>query len=261
MGQHSGVAILASAPPFRLFGPAHLAGLGLTALAAALLSVWLRRNTGRPSGAAWQRVTCLALALVVVGSWLAQEILMIVQGEWSARKSLPLQLCDAALWLCFGVLLAQARRPRPTAPVRPDGWLQRAYELAWFWSMGGSSMAILTPDVATDFPSFFCIRFFLTHAGNVVSAVALTIGLGMRPQPGAVWRAFVAMVVLGLAVLVADWLLGANYMYLLAAPEQPTLYNYLLPWPWVLPQMAGLGLVVFAGLYAPFWRGHRRARR
>ena len=86
--------------------------------------------------------------------------------------------------------MAPATRPAcwavPAAPaflpLRPV-W-QQLYELAYFWGLGGTVQAVLTPDLDTRFPSFDFFRYFIAHGGIVVSVLAMTIGLRLRPQPG-----------------------------------------------------------------------------
>jgi uncharacterized membrane protein YwaF len=55
-----------------------------------------------------------------------------------------------------------------------------------------------------------------------------------------------------------DALTGANYMFLRAPPGEWTLLRVLGPWPWYLAGAAGVALVLFTALDAPFWSGRRR---
>jgi uncharacterized membrane protein YwaF len=55
-----------------------------------------------------------------------------------------------------------------------------------------------------------------------------------------------------------DALTGANYMFLRAPPGEWTLLRVLGPWPWYLASAAGVALVLFTALDAPFWAGRRR---
>src|ERR1700687_4832787 len=69
-------------------------------------------------------------------------------------------------------------------------WRHRlAYELAYFWGLSGTLQALVTPDLAEDFPSLHFITFQILHAGVVVAVLYLTLGLGMRSGPGSILRA------------------------------------------------------------------------
>jgi uncharacterized membrane protein YwaF len=49
-----------------------------------------------------------------------------------------------------------------------------------------------------------------------------------------------------------DAWLGTNYGFLRAKPVQPTLLNYLSPWPYYLPELVFVGIVFMIVCYAPF---------
>ena len=57
---------------------------------------------------------------------------------------LPMHLCD---WATITVVLALCFR-----------W-QWSYELAYFWSLGGTLQALLTPDIVADFPTIWFLVF------------------------------------------------------------------------------------------------------
>ena len=247
---------------FLLFGPAHLCALATVGLIAAALCVTLRHATASPDGAGRSRFICGALAVVLIASVGADQVVLAARGEWSVQHSLPLHLCDIAVILCAVALVELARRPQQvTVGQSPRAYLQTVYELTYFWGLGGTTQALLTPDIEEGFPSFVWVQFFAAHGGIVVSILAMTIGLRMRPRPGSAARTWLVTAALAPPVMLIDWLLGANYMFLCGPPEQPTLYDYLGPWPWTLLSLAGLGAVLMWLCYLPFWVLDRRRRR
>ena len=244
---------------FPLFGPSHIVAIVATGVAAAGLSVLLRRTANRPWAPVLQRVMCLLLALALLAAWITEDVLLTFRGYGTWQDSLPLHLCDLALLLAVVTLFGLASSPQPAAPLRkPADFLQTCYELAYFWSLAGSTQALLTPDITQPFPSFVCVRFFFTHGGALVATLVLTIGLGLRPRRHAVWRTWLITAGLAVVVMFVNWLLDANYMYLCGPPKEASLYDYLGPWPWTLLSVAALGWVLFGLCYAPFWIGGRR---
>jgi hypothetical integral membrane protein (TIGR02206 family) len=58
-----------------------------------------------------------------------------------------------------------------------------------------------------------------------------------------------------------NWLIGSNYMYLAAPPENPSLLSLLGPWPWYVLSATGVAVVLFALLDWPFRAARRRDAR
>ena len=237
--------------PFRLFGPSHLAVLGVTAAVTAGLvglarhARGTRRLAGGGSGRAEDGAPVPGLARGI--AWSLAALLLLDEAAVAAfaahadlstlKDHLPFQLCDWTILACVAALV----------------WRRRlAYELAYFWGLSGTLQALLTPDLAEDFPSLHFITFQLLHATVVVAVLYLTLGLGMRPRPRSILRAWLWLQVYTAVTAVIDWLLGSNYGYLLRKPAQASLYDYLGPWPYYLLSLEALSLVLFLACYAPF---------
>lgn len=258
---------MAAPHPFRLFGPSHLAVLGATAAVTAGLVALARRDRrqrrphgtapggpragdgdggGRdgagdvaggihagpiPRAIAWSLSVLLLLDEAVVTGLAARA------GVSTLKDHLPFQLCD---WVILACAVALLRRDR------------LAYELAYFWGLGGTLQALLTPDLAEDFPSVAFLTFQVLHAGVVVAVLYLTLGLGMRPRPRSILRAWLWLQAYVVVTAAIDRLLGANYGYLVHKPAQASLYDYLGPWPFYLLSLEALSVVLFLACYAPF---------
>ncbi len=228
--------------PFRAFGPSHLAALGVAAALTAAL-VLLARRTGRPR---LVRAAALALAALLVLDEVAVVILAARADLPTLKDHLPFQLCD---WVIFAAAAALVWRR------------QLPYEIAYFWGLSGTLQALLTPDLAEDFPHSHFFTFQILHAGAVVAILFLTLGLGMRPRWRSLWRAWLWLQVYAVVTAVIDRLLGCNYGYLLAKPVQASLFDYLGPWPWYLLTLEALSFAFFLLYYAPFALLDRFRRR
>ena len=223
---------------FVLFGPAHLLILAAIPASGALLSMGGRL---RPPAARAIRL-CLGVVLLV------NELTWYAYRLWREGvrfpEGLPLQLCDLALWMTVLALLT----------LKP--W---SYEIAYFAGLGGSSMAVLTPDLwapACSYPTFY---FFLAHGGVIAAVLYLTWGGGRRPRPGCPWRCFGALNLYAAGVGIFNITFGTNYMYLSRKPGGASLLDYMGPWPVYIIAGEMLALGLFTLLWLPF-RGVNKQR-
>jgi hypothetical integral membrane protein (TIGR02206 family) len=173
------------------------------------------------------------LAVAILAGWAGEYIADAVEGSWSVRYTLPLQLTDAVS-ACAIVAL----------------WTRRTLlvELTYFWAFAASLQATITPDLGQSFPSVFYFTYFTYHVGAVVAACLLVFGLGLRPRPHAAWRTFALTLCFAAAVGIADVITGGNYMYLRAKPVHGSLLNVMGPWPWYIASTAALGLAMLLAL-------------
>jgi hypothetical integral membrane protein (TIGR02206 family) len=224
-------------PRFILFGRDHVAALAVTAAAAVLLALLARRVAGRRAGFTLR--ASLAAALLAATGWTLLA--------WSRAMPLrlidllPLHLCDFLILVAAFALLTRS---------------QAAYELLYFWGGAGTLVALFSPDVHTGFPDWRFVSFFALHGLVVVAAVVLTAGFGLRPRPGAPWRALALTNAYALAVGIVNLTLGTNFLFLCRKPGAPTLLDWLGPWPVYILAADLLAAALFALLGLPF----RRAR-
>jgi hypothetical integral membrane protein (TIGR02206 family) len=217
----------------QLFGPAHLWTLAFIAIVGSIIVITVRlaRNP-----AVARSVAFLLAALVVINAAVTYGM-RLATGRFDVSTWLPMHLCD---WAAVTVVLALCFR-----------W-QWAYELAYFWSLGGTLQALLTPDIVVDFPTIWFLVFFIGHGGVIVSVIFLTLALGMRPWPRSLVRAFLWSNVYLLCAGLVDYLLDVNYGYLCEKPQRGSLLDYLGPWPIYIVGLEIVGTFTFFILYLPF---------
>jgi len=237
---------------FVAFSPVHWGALAAIAGAAVILSLLLRRGADRPGV---RRGVCWGLAAVLLIGAVVAQIGRVIGGVWSLQESLPLHLCDIAVLTTAVALIGVGRRAKSNRAS------QLLYELACVWGLGGTSQALLTPDVTTAAYSPDCVRYFVLHGAIVVGVLVMTFGLHMRLQPGAPVRVWLVTLALAIVVGLVDWGLGANYMYLCANPARPSLFDLLGPRPWTLLWLAVVATGLILLCYAPFWIAARVARQ
>lgn len=216
-----------------------LLALAATGVGAAALTALARRDPGG-RGATAARIT---LATFLLGGVLAYVAVEWRTGRLSVWNFLPLHLCDFAIFVAAWALAVRSRA---------------AAELIWFWGMAGSSLAMITPDVAGGFPDWRWLAYYALHGGVVASAVLLVFGLGLAPRRGAPWRVFGWTLAYAAGVAAVDAATGANFLYLRAKPPGPTLLDAFGPWPFYIAVAALVALALFLLLDLPF-RGRRTA--
>jgi hypothetical integral membrane protein (TIGR02206 family) len=230
---------------FVLFGSAHLTALALSVGVPLLLAALVRAR------AAFDAPFRIALAALLGGGWLGFYAVFGLRGWLTIGNALPLNLCDWATAVLLFALL------RPSL---------RAYELGYFWGLGGTLQGLLTPDITRGFPDPQFLFFFIGHGGVLAALLYLTLGTGLRPLPRSLPR--VAALSLGYMAVAAlvDWALGTNYGFLRAKPANISLMSALPPWPFYIPDLVLIGLASLLVYYAPFgiadaWRSYRAQSR
>ncbi|MDQ2843527.1 MAG: TIGR02206 family membrane protein [Acidobacteriota bacterium] len=226
---------MATEQNFQLFGPIHLGILGSIVALAALLAAIARRFTR------WRARLRTGVALTLLLNAIVWYAYLAFRGWLTFPDSLPFELCDATL----GVT------------VIASFTLNRiAFDLAYYGTLAGTSMALITPDLWEPFPSFSTVQFFVAHGLVVVAVLFLVWSQQARPRPGSVWRAMLGLNLFAAFAGAFDFVFRTNYMYLHAKPQNRSLLDYLGPWPWYILSSEILALVLFTLLYLPFKRWH-----
>jgi len=221
-------------PVFRVFGPAHLFIILLTVVIPVGLGVAVRLTRSRRI----DRAVAICLSLLLAGNYLGYAIYVSTHHLIVWQQALPFQLCDWAMVTVIIALLTERR-----------GWI----EVSYFWGIGGTFQAILTPNLQVGFPDIRFISFFVGHCGIVVGVIYLLIAHRFRPTLGSVGRTLAWSELYLAATLLVDRLTGTNYGFLLHKPVVHSILDYLSSTHWLyILELNGLGLLFFALLYLPF---------
>jgi hypothetical integral membrane protein (TIGR02206 family) len=219
---------------FHAFGPAHLTVIFLTVALPFLLALIVHRTKWR----LLERSIAFVISALLLINYVAYVIVARRIGAESWPHFLPLQLCDWAMFVIIVALWTGNRR-----------WL----EVAYFWGIGGTLQAIITPNLAFGFPDLHFISFFVAHSGIIIGIVFLMLVYGFRPSARGILRTFVWTEVYFIVAFTVDLLTGINYGFLLHKPEAFSLLSYLSDSrPIYLLQFHTLAFVFFYVLYAPF---------
>ncbi|HXE63485.1 MAG TPA: TIGR02206 family membrane protein [Bryobacteraceae bacterium] len=216
---------------FRLFGLAHMTILAAIPGAAATLARLGRGNPRRSRQIAASLGRCLAVNEIIWYTWRFHA-----EG-FRFPEGLPLELCDLTLWLT--VAATQTRVPA-------------IFEFAWLAGLGGSLMAVLTPDLWAPLLSYPTIYFFLAH-GGIIACLLFLVWSGLaRPRPGCVWKTLVLLNAYAALVGAFNLVFHTNYMYLCRKPSTASLLDLFGPWPFYIAAGEVTAWIMFWLLWLPF---------
>ena len=219
-----------STPPFHPYGTAHLLVIFLTIalpFAFAALVRWTKSSLV-------ERIFVGAFSLTLVLNYLVYLRLVRQSGAVNWEQLLPMQLCD---WAMVVIIIAMwTRRP---------GW----FEVAYFWGIGGTVQAVLTPNLPYGFPDFRFFSFFISHCGDHHGSYFPDVdasSTAAAPSPSSAslpWTELYFII-----TLATDKFTGFNYGFLLHKPEAKTLLNILFGLPPALSfRNAPAGARIFCG--------------
>ena len=219
---------------FQAYSAEHLIAILLTITLPFALAALVRRSGSKMV----ERLVVLSLLALLVGNYLGYLVFVRRLGELSWQQMLPMQMCDWAMAVIIIALWTGHRR-----------W----FEVAYFWGIGGTLQAVLTPNLRYGFPDMRFISFFVSHSGIIIGVVFLMLTRGLRPYPMSIVRVFAWSEVYFLIALLVDYFTGVNYGFLLHKPEAFSLLSLLSDSrPLYLLEMQVLALVFFVVLYLPF---------
>ena len=219
---------------FQAFGADHLAAIVLTVALPFLLAAIARRTDSK----LFDRAVIFGLSGLLIANYIGYLLFIRGKGDLTWQAMLPMQMCDWAVAVVIVALLTSNHR-----------W----FEVAYFWGLGGTLQAVLTPDLRFAFPDVRFISFFVAHGIIIVAVGYLMLTRRLRPYPVSIVRVFAWSEVYFVVAMIVDHFTQVNYGYLLHKPEAFSLLSYLSDSrPLYLLQMHGLALVFFGVLYLPW---------
>jgi hypothetical integral membrane protein (TIGR02206 family) len=221
-------------PEFQPYGLPHLTVIFLTIVLPFVLAAVVWRTKSRRV----EKIIIGVLSAVLVLNYVIFLIFIRSEGTATWQQMLPMQMCD---WGMVVVIIAM--------------WTghQRWFEVAYFWGIGGTLQAVLTPNLQYGFPDWRFISFFTSHCIIIIGVVFLMLTRRYRPYPLSIVRVYLWTEFYFVVTLVTDELTGFNYGFLLHKPEAFSILSFLSDsWPLYILQLHGVALVFFLVLYAPF---------
>jgi hypothetical integral membrane protein (TIGR02206 family) len=231
-----------SGKPFELFGTPHLVALTIVALVNLVLITAGRRLPDR-----WRAPIRYSLAAVLLVDEALWHWWNASTGQWSILKMLPLHLCSVLVFLSAVMLITKG---------------YAIFEFAYLIGIAGALQALLTPDAGPyGFPHFRFFQVMISHGSIVTAAVYMATVEGCRPTVRSIKRVLIGINAYALGVGMVNTLIGSNYLYIARKPETASLMDVFPPWPWYLPILELLVLLMIGLFYLPYAIQDLRAKR
>ena len=218
---------------FVTFGTDHVQAMALIAVVAIGFPLAVRRA----GSAAAERWIAIAIGVALPVYECLKIFIRVVIYDYRLAEQLPFHLCSLALLLVAYMLIRR-------------NYL--AFEIAYFWALGGTLQAILTPDLRDGFPSLAFVTFFTGHGLVILGVTYALIVFRFRPTLASAGKTALATLAYLPIAAVINMLLDTNFLYLSHKPAQASVLDFLGPWPWYIVSLIALGAVICAVLYLPF---------
>ena len=229
--------------PFQLFGTVHLLTI-FTVIVVSIFLPKLYKDKSENQKSLMNKIIASIIAAHVIISPYKDLYLLATPYDW--RETIPLHMCDLSEIFLIWFLLGGPRI---------------LYLCAFFWGLGGASMAILTPDISHHDLDY--IFFMIGHGMIIVGIMYATVSLGNRPYAKDILKvsAITAFILLPI-VYVINLILGdpANFWYLMAKPDGASLMDVFPEPPLHLLVITPLAIAVFYLIYLPYFIKDRAAK-
>ncbi|MFQ5752493.1 MAG: TIGR02206 family membrane protein [bacterium] len=218
---------------FDLFGKQHL----LIIFIILALTIGIPYLVKKAHSERITRIVAFTLATILLLTKVGEPVYRIITGR-SWLTLLPLHLCDIGGFLTCIML------------INRNYFL---YELNYFWALGGTVQAVLTPDLIAGYSNMDFLIYFTMHGLIIISAIYATVLFKLRPTLKSIWRTFLTTLLYTLVIIPVNLLLNANFLYIMHKPKNPSLLDCLGPWPWYELSLVFLCPMIFFFYYSPFW--------
>jgi hypothetical integral membrane protein (TIGR02206 family) len=221
--------------PFRPFSTVHIATL-VTLLVLNLIVIISFRKI--KSGCKRKVFRNIAAGFLLFNEG-CYTVWTIFSGNWTPGYSLPLHLCDMAMF--FSVIMLLTKN-------------SSIYEITYFWGFGAGVQALLTPDLYPySFPHFIYFNFFLAHGAIITAVFYMTFVEGFRPRIRSIPKTMIFTNIYMALIAVVNIITKGNYLFLCHKPNGASVMDMLGPWPWYIASLEVMGLVLVILLYLPWF--------
>ena len=229
--------------PFELFGTVHLITIAVVIITSIFLPKFYKNKSDHQISIMKKIIAGVIAAHVIISPY---KDLYLLANPYDWRETIPLHMCDLSEIFLIWFLLGGPRI---------------LYICAFFWGLGGATMAILTPDISHHDLDY--IFFMVGHGMIIVGIMYATVTLGNRPYAKDIATvALITALVLLPIVYVINLLLGepANFWYLMSKPAGASLMDMFPEPPYHLLVTTPIAIALFYLIYIPYFIKDRVAK-
>lgn len=200
---------------------------------SALILPWVAKKYFNYEQQIW---TARIIAITVAAWTVLYPSIRYYLGDFDRTTDLPIDLCNIT-----GLLL-------PFLMWQPK---KSVHQIFYFWILGGTLQAILTPHLYNGFPNYTFWKYWISHNGLVLFAIYVTVVFQYYPSWKSLFRAFLVAQFVLVFMFVFNYFNGSNYGYVMHKPPTASILDYFGPWPWYIIVSEGIGLLLFAIVLLP----------
>ena len=232
---------------FILFGTTHLLTLAIIFAVSFGFSFFMRDKYSLESFASFENF----LGFTLILNELLKPLYLIALGDYKWTNTVPLHACHISSYTAGLFLLTRE---------------QRFFDFAYFWGLGGGTMALLTPDVEFTFPDLDFMTLFFGHGLLFFSLIYIVIVIKQKVTFGSLINALKYSLILLPIMYVLNVLIGgepgyeANLWYLMKAPAGESLMSLFPAPPWHVFPVFPLVALIFYMLYLPFYFAEKKSK-
>jgi hypothetical integral membrane protein (TIGR02206 family) len=221
----------------------------------------------------------ITAAVVIVLIYRFREQIANAKNERLFRFFLAFGLIFSEMSYYWRLVALPSLGPNPVdhLPISVCGWVaifssyllvsksQTLFDLSYFWSLGGSLFALITPTVIsyTGPTRFRYYQFWSEHLLIFVAVFYMVFIHKMRPTKKSFVKAYIGIWVLAGIAYFANRLIGpgANYLFMAKPEDTPSILDILPPnFILRLSIMAGVITLLFFLAYLPWMLKDRKSK-
>ena len=230
--------------PFELFGDIHLITLGIILSVSLIFSFTVRQYYDKNTFAGFEKI----LGYLLIITELIKPFFLVEFGDYHFTNTVPLHLCHITSYATGLFLLTRDTR---------------FFDFAYFWGMGGGTMALLTPDVEFTFPHIDFISLFSSHGLVFFTIIYILVVIRQYVTFSSLINAVKYALMALPFVYILNLIIGgeegykANLWYLMERSEGASLMDFFPVFfqnpPFHMLIVIPLSIVIFLFLYLPFY--------
>ena len=219
---------------YKMFGTEHLISIAIVSLIGIFIIFSVKKICNNKQKRLISICLCLLLVLPEIPDFLYRTYILFEP----VKNNLPLHLCGVSLYIVAVGLVTRS---------------YFAFEIAYFWGLGGGIMALLSPGDIFYFPHILNIIFYSSHSLIVIGVFYMIFIFGYRPNLKSLFKASGLNILYMVIISPINLLLDTNYLFIRYKPKGSTFIDFMGPWPWYIISMAVAAIIFYCILYAPYF--------